>query len=204
MDLMEFIKNRFGADVAENLQHIRTGGDNNQKGGLYEDFFAVSRICAIAAQERQLEQYQIAAQEFAFVDDLCIKDHSRNTKTNYQAKNSSGKAADWTQQVEERFRFQLCIDKEFFNFQESFQVLLVSSNEKAVANQDKIPESARGIFRSEFFPCASSSTKLIIDHKDVRKNLELICASTDLSTIDSAFRIVLGVWRSGQSPTTIE
>jgi hypothetical protein len=106
MDLVEFVHDSYGPEVAEKLRRIRTGGDNNQKGGLYEDFFAVARICAIAAHEEQLDQFEISSQELAFVDDLCIRDNSQKLKTNYQAKNSFGSAADWTDEIEERFRLQ--------------------------------------------------------------------------------------------------
>lgn len=204
MDVTEFVRDRFGATFAEHLVRIRTGGDSNQKGGLYEDFFAISLACAIAAHEKELDQYLMAAQEYAFVDDLCIKDYSRNTKTNYQAKNSSGKAAEWTQEIEQRFRFQACIDKEFHNFQESVQVLLVSCQDIAIANSKKIPADAKAIFRSEFFPYKESSTQLILESKDLRGNLGIICDSADLSVIDAAFRILLGVWRFDQDAMTIQ
>ncbi|EIC24001.1 hypothetical protein [Thiorhodovibrio frisius] len=204
MDLVEFVENRFGVKCAGSLGRIRVGGDSNQKGGLYEDFFAVSLSCSLASQEQELEQYQIAAQEVAFVDDLCIRDYSRNTKTNYQAKNSSGKAAQWTPHIERMFRYQRRIDEEFFKFEKSVQVLLVSCKEIASANSQKIPADARDGFRSEFFPYKASSTQLILEHEELRGNLEKICDSTEPADIDSAFRILLGVWRSDQDPMTVQ
>ncbi|WP_200157307.1 hypothetical protein [Allochromatium vinosum] len=204
MNLAEFVQDQFGKEAAKKLLSIRSGGDNNQKGGLYEDFFAVSQICAIAATEQELDRYEISSQELAFVDDLCIRDYLRNKKTNYQAKNSSGEAATWTPDIEERFGFQCYIDKNFFNVKDSFQVLLVSSEDKANSNQNKIPANARGVFLSEFFPYQESSVRLILDHRRLRSNLELICDSNDLSNIDSAFRILLGVWRSDQAPRTVK
>lgn len=204
MSLAEFVQDQLGKEAAKKLLSIRSGGDNNQKGGLYEDFFAVSQICAIAATEQELDQHEISSQELAFVDDLCIRDYSRNTKTNYQARNSSGDAAAWTPDIEERFRFQCLIDRNFFSVKNSFQILLVSSEDRALSNQNKIPANERGVFLSEFFPYQESSIRLILERRCLRSNLKLLCDSHDLSNIDSAFRILLGVWRSDQAPRTVK
>ena len=204
MNLAEFVQDQFGKEAAKKLLSIRRGGDNNQKGGLYEDFFAISQICAIAATEQELGQHEISSQELAFVDDLCIRDYSRNTKTNYQARNSSGESAAWTPDIEERFRFQYSIDKNFFGVKDSFQILLVSNKDRAISNQNKIPANVREVFLSEFFPYQQSSISLILDRHCLRSSLELLCDSHDLSNIDSAFRILLGVWRSDQVPRTVK
>lgn len=204
MELVDFVKDRFGAECAESLVRIRSGGDSNQKGGLYEDFFAVSISCSIAANEQALDQFQITVQEVAFVDDLCIRDYSRNNKTNYQLKNSSGKAAQWTPDIEKRFILQRAIDEEFLKFDTSVQVLLVSCKEMASANSRKIPYDARDAFRSEFFPYKASSTQLILEHEELRVNLASICDSANLSDIEAAFQILLGIWRSDPNPVTIQ
>lgn len=204
MDLVEFVDASYGPEVAEKLKRIRTGGDNNQKGGLYEDFFAVARICAIAAHEEQLDQFEISSQELAFVDDLCIRDNSQRLKTNYQAKNSFGSAADWTDEIEERFRLQSRIDEEYFKSSRSCQILLVSCEATAQTNQRKIPACLRERCRSEFFPYKESSISLILEHRDLRQDLESVCLSRQLDAVDSAFKIVLGIWRADQHRRTIQ
>lgn len=204
MDIQEYVELRFGADAARKLEHIRVGGDNNRKGSTYEGFFAVARMIGIAASAADLDDYVFSAQELAFVDDLCVKQLSSLTKTNYQAKNSSGQHADWTQDIEQRFAWQRQIDRDVHEFPNSFQVLLVSCPDKAASNQRKIPTAAQAWCRSEYFPYHVATPQLILSHEHLRNDLQTLCQSRELSLADSAFRIVLGAWHSDQAPKTLK
>ncbi len=195
MDLDEFVGCKFGGRAVEELKSIRTGGDNNQKGGLFEDFFAVSKMCAMAARNEDLEDFAISAQEYGFVDDLCVRQLSSATKTNYQAKNSSGNAGRWTGKIAERFERQAAIDRDFHGAAASLQVLVVSCPNVAASNREKIPECAREYFFSEYFPYFETSGQLVLGAPELRKDMEVLCRSVDLSIADSAFRVVLGAWR---------
>jgi len=204
MTVESYVKEKYGDDAAKNLKRIRTGGDNNQKGATFEIFYAVSKTCSIAAHESALNDFIISAQEEAFVDDLCIRQISTSKKINYQAKNSSGAAANWNDALEKRFEWQREIDIEHHKFKSSHQVLLVSCAEKASNNSIRIPLSHIDYCSSEYFPYADNSVSTIRASSELRADLEKLCDSTDLSTIDSAFRLVLSAWMSKDTPRSIE
>lgn len=196
MDVKQWVKDNLGPDMATKLANIGKGGANNKKGATYENFFAASKICCLAAEQdiAAIDDFLIGSQEEAFVDDLCVRQLSTNAKTNYQAKNSSGAAADWTQEMQERFEMQRRIDLELHLSTISTQVLLVSCTEKAAANDGKIPQGMKGYCSSEHFPYYESSTKLLLQHAPLRQALSTLCGGTSYSNADAAFRLILGEW----------
>ncbi|NCA90194.1 MAG: hypothetical protein EOM92_15170 [Gammaproteobacteria bacterium] len=199
-----FVEQQFGGDAVIQLRSIRTGGDNNQKGGVYENFFAVAKICEIVASEDNLADFTLSAQEFSYVDDLCLRQRSNNTKTNYQAKNSSGDAARWTPTHAERFARQTVIDRDFHRVDTSNQVLVVSCPSMAEANRHKISQCGRASFRCEYFPYFPASVQLIFGEDTVRENLKVICGSDDVSTANAVFTLLLGVWHSAQAAARLD
>lgn len=52
------------------------------------------------------------------MDDLCVEWRSLAAKVNYQAKNSSGAAADWSEAIEWRFGMQDAIDRGVYGCQD--------------------------------------------------------------------------------------
>ncbi|QBC43834.1 hypothetical protein [Iodobacter fluviatilis] len=196
MSVTEFVKGKYGSAAAVYLAHIRRGGDSNQKGTAYEAFYAAAKIFELAANpSNELHDFSISSQDIAFVDDLCVRQISIRAKTNYQAKNSSGAPANWDAEMEERFRRQLEIDTEFHEVNISTQVLLVSCPIKARDNESKIPSDLKERCYSEYFPYQdTSTTRLLCDFQPLRSNLEALCGSSDLSLLDSAFKLVLAIW----------
>lgn len=67
----DYVQANFGEAEAKRLGKIREGGDNNQKGGAFENHYAVYRVCSIAANdpEGDLRGYVISSQDLAFVDE---------------------------------------------------------------------------------------------------------------------------------------
>ena len=203
MTVFDFVEKQFGTKTADYLKRIRIGGDNNKKGSEYEVFYAVAKICEIAANQTLLDDFILSRQETAFVDDFCIRQLSERRKTNYQAKNSSGAAADWDVDMENRFCWQHEIDKKVHQYPLSSQVLLVSCPQKQAANDEKIPPEIKSFCFSEYFPYHPSVTQLLMSYSSLRSNLEKLCDSNDLSIIDAAFRLVLSSWFADDRPTTV-
>ena len=198
MPLHTYVRNEFGADVATKLANIRRGGENNSKGAAFEDFYAAAKICEVAANHpATLDDFSLSSQELAFVDDLCLRRESAGCKVNYQAKNSSGAAASWDGEMEDRFRMQAKIDTDFHGCLVSKQVLLVSCQAMAAANDARIPDDLRESCSSAFFPYAEASTKLLHSSAELQNNLKAICKDKNLSTIDAAFRCVISAWVCG-------
>lgn len=127
MDLFQFVETEYGVEAAANMKNIHIGGSNNQKGSLFEQYFAICKICEIASSyQEQLSNVVVSAQEVGFVDDFCVRYNASKTKINYQAKNSAGAPADWTLETTTKFMRQHLIDISFHKFASSSQVLLVS------------------------------------------------------------------------------
>ncbi|MDI9776933.1 hypothetical protein QM325_04075 [Pseudomonas putida] len=195
-DVEAFVEARFGEKKAEKLGHIGTGGENNKKGSDFESSYAVHTVCSIGAAvtPAECENYRISCQEAAFVDDLCVRNVTTGHKVNYQAKNSDGSAANWDADMQNRFDMQAVIDEHHHKAATWEQVLVVSSEAKAAANDAKIPDGMRAYCRSEYFPYEHSSTALVMEHVPLRQALTTLCGSPNLSLMDAAFRLVLGQW----------
>ncbi|MFK3907323.1 hypothetical protein ACI2KD_04560 [Pseudomonas monteilii] len=197
-DVEDFVKSRFGPKKAETLGHISQGAGNNKKGADFEGAYVVHTICHIGATRSPTEcaHYFISCQETAFVDDLCVRETAAGHKANYQAKNSDGTAANWDAEMQSRFDMQAVIDADHHKATSHEQILVVSSEAKAAANNAKIPEAMRPFCRSEYFPYEHSSTALVMEHAPLRDALATLCASRRLSLMDAAYRLVLGQWHA--------
>jgi len=197
-DVEAFVEARFGDKKAEKLGHIGQGGENNKKGADFEGAYAVHTVCSIGATTApaECEHYRISCQEAGFVDDLCVRNVTTGHKVNYQAKNSDGSAANWDAEMQNRFDMQAVIDADHHKATTCEQVLVVSSEAKAAANDAKIPDAMRTFCRSEYFPYEHSSTELVMEHGPLREALTALCASPRLSRMDEAYRLVLGQWHA--------
>ena len=69
-----FVEKELGKPVLLNLQHIHTGGINNQKGRDYEDFFQLFKAFELASQDIDHSKHLLSCQELAFIDDICYWD----------------------------------------------------------------------------------------------------------------------------------
>lgn len=198
MEVQDFVNARFGEALAAKLGNIGRGAGNNKKGADFEGYYATHTIVLIGASLAPAEcaLHHVSCQEAAFVDDLCVRDHGTGRKTNYQAKNSDGSAADWTVDMQARFEMQGIIDTDHHGAAEHEQVLVVSCETKAEANKEKIPKSMRGYCRSEHFPYEQSSIELLMTHQPLREAMSRLCASCSLARLDEAFRIILGQWHA--------
>ncbi|MCV0149622.1 hypothetical protein KUC54_14665 [Pseudomonas aeruginosa] len=203
MQLTAYVEQSFGGDTATKLNNIRRGGDNNRKGDSFETYYAAAKVCEIAANQVQMDDFLMSSQELAFVDDLCVRQVSTARKENFQAKNSAGDAASWDAEMAERFRMQIQIDSDFYKCPDNRQVLLVSCPDKAAANDTKIPGELKAHCFSEFFPYHPKSTHLLYKSAELRANLQKICESDDLHIIDTAFRHVVFAWTCNDAQRSV-
>ena len=197
LTVADFVEANLGAELRKKLEKIGTGGASNEKGSKYESFFAVAKICSAAAlsiENDSFDNYSVSAQEAAFVDDICFTIHDRSEKNNYQAKNSAGSPSSWTTDIQDRCAYQKKIDLDYHGVKTSKNILLVSSRAKCQRNIKKIPISMRKFCFCEHFPYLESTLELILAHKQLRMDLEKICAENRLSTLDTAFKIIHSAW----------
>lgn len=203
MTVFDFVKMHFGDSSAQYLRNIRMGGNNNRKGCEYETSYAVFKICDIAANELNLDDFIVSYQQDAFVDDICVQQISNSSRINYQAKNSNGTAADWNDDIKNRFLCQQKIDMEFHGSNYSSQILLVSCPIKQKKNQDKIPLDMRNFCFSEYFPYNESVIRLVQSCSVLKANLEKLCNSRELWVLDSAYRLVLSCYLGNSAQVNV-
>lgn len=209
MELNEFVEKSFGEHAVSLLKSMRRGGDSNEKGAAFERNFTAHKVIeAWSNRKSPPKEVIFVLQGLAFVDDLAISDLSVKSKINYQAKNSETQAAAYTDEIHSRFTMQAQIDRDYFGIENSKQVLLVSCNKRCMANNRvivaKSKETAQiGIFTSEFFPYASNQMDLFNLAQDLRANICAIINKNDLSSIDNAFRLVIGAM-NGKSKFSLQ
>jgi hypothetical protein len=195
MTLADFVSIKFGSDVAATLKKINQGGTNNQKGTIFENHFAISKICEYASDyPEDVSDIHVTAQEIGFVDDICIQNTKLNKKINYQAKNSALGAADWTCDTTTRFSWQYSIDLEFHNCEISNQVLLVSCEQKKQSNDAKIPKTLKEYAFCEYFPYCKNNLELLQTYFPLRNHLEGLTGYKRLDQLDYALKLLSGVW----------
>ncbi|MEN3762758.1 hypothetical protein [Aeromonas veronii] len=194
MAVSAYVKKKFGTEAERNLRNINRGGSNNRKGGTYEAYFSAAKVCEIAASSNDTKKYLISSQDESFVDDVCVVDELQKHKENYQLKNSSGSAASWNTDIEDRFKKQCDIDINYHQMSSSEQILLVSCSKKMQENKSAIPATMANYCSSRYFPYHSCATRLIYNCDGLRDNLEKICGSAEKAVIDAAYRCVVSAW----------
>lgn len=205
MTLEAFVIQNYGSETAKRMKRINTGGLSNQKGSCFEQYFAISKICELANEDSyDLSKTLISSQEEGFVDDLCIRDDNSRKKTNYQAKNSAGAAADWTNDITNRFTMQKHIDVSFHKYSASLQILLTSCPEKRNENESKIPVDIAEYAFSSYFPYYDNNYDLITKYAPLRSNLEKLTGETRLDQLDYAFKLLHGVWMSTNNGRSVQ
>jgi hypothetical protein len=206
MSFEQYVNQNLGAAAEKLLTSVRIGGDNNAKGNIFERHFSAHKVIeAWANAKHSLKEVDIefTPQELGFVDDLTIKHRSPAAqKINFQAKNSQSYNGAYTKEMHKRFELQEKIDKEFWGFIETRQVLVVSCPNRNKLNQNLIKrhsKSKKRNFSSEYFPFEQEHKSLFTKSNELRGNLELICSKTDLSSLDYGFRLVLAAMEGSKS-----
>lgn len=193
-----FVEQNLGKAVLVNLQNIHRGGINNQKGRDYEDFFQLFKAFELASLDIDHSKHLLSCQELAFIDDICYWDLENSIKHNFQAKNSSGDAADWDTEITTRCQRQTIIDTQFHNVQESRNYLLVSCERKKENNLKKIPTTLLPLNTCIFFPYFKTLVELL-DQTRLKSYIETLIDSNDNTQIDFAAKLILGVLKGRSS-----
>lgn len=203
-NIIDFVDGKYGIDVLQNLKNIHQGGMNNQKGRDYENFYQLYRVFQTAANDDyDCKKHVIGMQQIGFVDDICHIDYENKIKYNYQAKNSATAAADWTDEISERFRKQRDIDASCFGVINTKNCLLVSDESKATKNIGKIPEDLKPNDTCEYFEYHLNTLSLL-ENTDITKYIEKLIENNNRSDVDFACTLILGALQSGNYITLDE
>lgn len=193
-----FVEKELGNAVLLNLRRIHIGGTNNKKGRDYENFFQLFKAFELASQDIDHEKHLLSCQELAFIDDVCHWDLEKSIKHNFQAKNSSNSAADWTSKISVRCKLQTVLDKKFYNITESKNYLLVSCEKKRTNNLKKIPVRLRKLNTCIFFPYCKNLVELL-DKTELKQHISTLIETDEISQIDFAANLILGVLQGRNS-----
>lgn len=182
-------------DEAKYLANKHKGGGNNQKGGLYEDYYAIYQIVScIANYKTSLDVVAFQTQlEDTYVDDLLIAHPSNNVY--HQLKDTE--ALTWSsgssRTIQSDFEHQIADCKER---DENFALKLVFS--AARSKVADIPESIKDYTSVENFPHADEINQLVLISEQFKDALRQISSKGNMSTVDELANIAvvfLGVWR---------
>lgn len=191
-NIRNFVEKEFGTPVLNNLNKIHIGGTNNSKGRDYENFFQLYKAFELAAQDIDHSKHLLSCQELAFIDDICHWDLENSIKHNFQAKNSSGAAADWTSDITTRCKRQTKIDQSLYSISESRNYLLVSCEKKKDNNLKKVPVRLKKMNTCIFFPYCKTLIELLEKTK-LKSFVASLIETDDMSHVDYSAKLILGV-----------
>ena len=199
--VIDFVHKNFGQKSSNNLKNISTGGNNNQKGRDYENQFLLYKTFEIANKySHSCANQIIGSQVIGFVDDICHIDYEVSIKYNFQAKNSSGNAAKWTDEISDRFRKQRSIDVSIFDVSTTENCLLVSSKIHASENQEKIPADLKDNDTCKYFEFHPNIYDLV-HNTDLYQYIAKLIECPSSSECDYAAILINGVLQAGKHKT---
>lgn len=192
-------------DIKKYLKNKHQGGENNQKGGLFEDFYAVYQIVScIDRYKSSLDSVKFQTQlEDTFVDDMLIVlpewniyHQLKNTKVLSWGKvdKQGGIAYDFAHQIED------CEDRN-----EKFVLKLVYSLKDSKVGE-QIPEEIKNYTSTECFDYAADVNSLVMISESFKHILKAITPNgKDIQTDDlvNIASVFLGVWKGCDSKNGI-
>lgn len=196
--ILDYVAAEFSTADCQTLLRIHQGGLNNTKGRDYENYFQLFKAFEIAAQDNcNLDKQILGMQVLGFVDDICHIDGDNLIKYNYQAKNSSGSAANWTVDISDRFKKQRAIDAQCYKMQHTQNCLLVSDKNKAVENLTKIPADLKHKDTCQYFAYHQTLVELVYNTA-LSSYISKLIINNNRSNIDYAAKLILGVLQANQ------
>lgn len=184
-------------DLNNYLAAKHRGGENNLKGGLYEDYYAVYQIVScLAKYKHELDAVSFQAQlEDTFVDDLLIA--HPNVNIYHQLKNTQAVAWGSTEQKGDiAFDFAHQIE-DCEGRDEEFALKLIYSAKDSQPD-DNVPESIEAHSTAEWFPYQEDINQLVMISGELKSALRAISAEGETATDDVLTiiaTVVLGAWK---------
>ncbi|NOQ14916.1 MAG: hypothetical protein GQ583_10640 [Methyloprofundus sp.] len=190
------VENLFGPDVERYFTNKQTGGNSNQKGSRYEDFFSVMQLAQLfqLLTNDDREDIEIYAQAEAFVDDLLIKYQKHNTQHHFQLKTSP--TVNWgngLKSIGDDFYKQKVLNDNL-GIDITRTILVCSDKEKAARLQKKVPQNIADFADIIFFPEVDTINHLLLIHDEFKVLISHICFSNDIDKLEALAKLILGHW----------
>lgn len=194
--------------ISQYLANKHRGGQSNQKGSLYEDFFSVYQIvtCLDSCKgNTDAVSFQSQLEGDTFVDDFCVSFPDKNVY--HQLKNTRSLSwGDLNQMGSLAFDFDrqvsVCI-----NQGESFALKLVCSDHDTMLKlNSSIPHQVINHTSVEWFPYCDGLNSLVLSCADFKLSLQNLAVDEDKNNDDVLANIatlVLGVWKNSPKHTQV-
>lgn len=187
-------------EIRQYLANKHRGGENNQKGSLYEDYFSVYQIVVcLDGYKEDLDAVSLQSQLVdAFVDDFGVLYSDK--KVYHQLKNTSSVSwGDLNQMGSLAFDFDRQISV-CHSRGEDFSLKLVCSDPNMVSKlNNPIPSQIKEHTSVEWFPYCDGLNNLVLSSADFKSSLQNLAVDEDKNKDDVLANIatlVLGVWKN--------
>lgn len=192
--LEKFVSDKLGADRLKNLNFQSRGAANNSKGNNHESFFATYKL-AKSYIENPEDDVEISSQDKAFVDDLVIFNLTKNSKYNYQLKDS--KKVYWykSKGITPYFKDQYKLDKEFYCVDLAKTILVLAQKEVYKLRNADIPKVIGSHTECMLFKNSDSANKMLLENDDFKNVISQFCAYPNESDkLEVTLQSLLGAW----------
>ena len=199
------IERLFGPDVKKYFINKQMGGNSNQKGSRYEDFFSVMQLAQLfqlLTNDDDKDDIKIYAQAEAFVDDLLIKFQKHNTQHHFQLKTSL--TVSWgndLKSISDDFYKQKVLNDDS-GIDITRTVLVCSDKETADRLQKSVPQNIADFADTLFFPEADTINHLILIDDEFKTLIGRICFSNDIDKLEALAMLILGHWVNKKTTMT--
>ena len=198
------VESLFGSDVEKYFINKQIGGNSNQKGSRYEDFFSVMQLAQLfqLLTNDDKDDIEIYAQAEAFVDDLLVKFQKHNAQHHFQLKTSP--TVSWgtgLKSISDDFYKQKVLN-DSLGVDKTRAVLVCSDKEKAARLQKNTPDNIADFTDIIFFPEANTINHLILIDDEFKTLIGQICFSNDIDKLEALAMLILGHWINKKTTLT--
>lgn len=190
------------------LQNKHRGGQVNQKGNSYENFFAIYQIALLAKEiiVQEIEDIDIFSQIVAFVDDLIIDRGVGLDLQHFQIKESQ--SLSWGTdnsdvKIAFDFRMQFQLNTNALN-RSSIMSVVVSSEDVAKKLIAKMPMDIQAYSSVIFFPYQKTINELLTVNNQLREAISYLTAfeNPTQDKIECVATVLIGAWVSSDTSQT--
>jgi hypothetical protein len=195
----------------ENINYLRNkhrGGEVNQKGNSYENFFAIYQIALLAKEiiGQEVGEIGVFSQIMAFVDDLIIDRGVGSDLQHFQIKES--KSLSWGTdnsdiKIAFDFRLQFQLNINALNRLSTMSVV-VSSEDVAKKLIAKMPMDIQAYSSVVFFPYRKTIDELLTVNNELREAISYLTAfeNPTQDKIECVATVLIGAWVSSDTSQT--
>lgn len=198
-DLDNFVESNLGVEALKLLNYQSVGGNNNSKGNMHEQFFAVYKLAKYYSEQPE-DKVQIMSQDKAFVDDLIIINVNSGVKRSYQLKDS--KRVYWSKRkgISQYFKRQYAIDKDFHNFTDAKTILVLAQESVFNLRKKDIPKSIQPHTECILFKNSNTVNRMLLDNPRFKSAISNICINpNEIDKMEVIVQSLLGAWNAYKS-----